>query len=54
MELRVTASAGSRLKVYKDSYTLSVASSDLPISRRSHDKEKLICPLQVCYMYMYK
>ena len=50
---RGAASGGSSL--WKDSYSLSVASSDLPISRWSHDEEKLLSPLQVCYnMYMYK
>ena len=41
---RVT-SGGSSLS--RDSYTWSIASSDLPFSL-SHDEEKLVWPLQVC------
>ena len=38
-------SGGSSLS--RDSYTWSIASSDLPFSL-SHDEEKLVWPLQVC------
>ena len=39
------ASGGSSLS--RDSYTWSIASSDLPLSL-SHDEEQLVWPLQVC------
>jgi len=39
------ASGGSSLS--RDSYTWSIASSDLPFSL-SHDEEKLVWPLEVC------
>lgn len=53
----ITASAPSTSSVHRatsggsslsrDSYTWSIASSDLPFSL-SHDEEKLVWPLQVC------
>ena len=43
--VHLATSGGSSLS--RDSYTWSIASSDLPFSL-SHDEEKLVWPLQVC------
>ena len=46
---RGAASSGCSLQ--SESYTLSAASADLPISRWSPDEEKLLWPLEVCLLH---